>query len=181
VLDEHAGITEQIGNDAAWVRAVSDYSAAANRPVRVVSVVDATTAGGRSRAQAATQLSRAAHPGSDNRVDAFALSVEAHGAPVAEIVAHLVSDADAGALSGAELVVGADWFGLRSHPHPAGSVSFGGPDVPAWVDDALREMVGRKRDGRTDRTRRRRPHPPLGSRQRRVVPVPGRPAGAGHG
>jgi hypothetical protein len=128
------------------VRAVSDYSGAANRPVRVVSVVEATTAGGRSRAQSATQLSRAAHPATEARVDAFAISVEAHGAPVAEIVAHLVTDAEAGALSGAELAVGAEWFGVRSHPHPAGSVSFGGPEVPGWVDDALREMVG----GRTD-------------------------------
>jgi NAD(P)-dependent dehydrogenase (short-subunit alcohol dehydrogenase family) len=142
VLDEHTGVTEQIGNDAAWVRAVSDYATAADRPVRVVSVVDASTAGGGSRAQSATQLSRAAHSGTDDRVDAFALSVEASGAPVGEIVAHLVCDADAGALSGAELVVGPDWFGLRSHPHPAGSVSFGGPEVPAWVDAALRELVG---------------------------------------
>jgi NAD(P)-dependent dehydrogenase (short-subunit alcohol dehydrogenase family) len=142
VLDEHEGVTEQIGDDAAWVRAASDHSAAANRPLRVVTVVDATTAGGRSRAQSATQLSRAAHPATENRVDAFALSVEAHGAPVGDIVAHLVSDAEAGSLSGAELVVGPDWFGLRSHPHPAGSISFGGPEVPGWVDDALREMVG---------------------------------------
>jgi NAD(P)-dependent dehydrogenase (short-subunit alcohol dehydrogenase family) len=146
VLDEHAGVTEQIGTDAAWVRAVSDYSSAANRPVRVVSVVDATTAGGRSRAQSATQLSRAAHPATENRVDAFAVSVEASGQPVGEIVAHLVGDADGGALSGAELVVGSEWFGLRSHPHPAGSVSFGGPGVPPWVDDALREMVGVRGD-----------------------------------
>jgi hypothetical protein len=109
-------------------------------------VVDATTAGGRSRAQSATQLSRAAHPATENRVDAFAVSVEASGQPVGEIVAHLVGDADAGALSGAELVVGSEWFGLRSHPHPAGSVSFGGPSVPPWVDDALREMVGVRGD-----------------------------------
>jgi NAD(P)-dependent dehydrogenase (short-subunit alcohol dehydrogenase family) len=144
VLDEHTGVAEQIGNDAAWTRAVSDYAAAAGRSVRVVNVVDGSTAGGRSRAQSATQLSRAAHSATDHRVDAFALSVEAGtgGASVGDIVAHLVCDADAGALSGAELVVGPDWFGLRSHPHPAGSVSFGGPDVPAWVDDALREMVG---------------------------------------
>ncbi len=52
------------------------------------------------------------------------------------------NSADAGALSGAELVVGGNWFGLRSHPHPAGSVSFGGPEVPDWVDDALRVLVG---------------------------------------
>ena len=63
MLDEHAGVTEQIGNDAAWVRAVSDYAAAADRPVRVVSVIDATTAGGRSRAQSATQLSPRRAPG----------------------------------------------------------------------------------------------------------------------
>ena len=36
-------------------------------------VIDATTAGGRSRAQAAAQLSRAAHPATDDRVDAFAI------------------------------------------------------------------------------------------------------------
>lgn len=141
VLDEHAGIAEQIATDAAWVRAVSDYSTAAGRAVRAVSVVDATTAGGGSRAQAATQLSRAAHPATESRIDAFAVSVEAAGQPIGDIVAHLVSTADAAALSGAELVVGPGWFGLRSHPHPAGSVTFGGPAVPDWLDGALREMV----------------------------------------
>jgi NAD(P)-dependent dehydrogenase (short-subunit alcohol dehydrogenase family) len=148
VLEEHAGVTEGIGDDAAWVRAAADYSSAAERPVRVVSVVDATTAGGRSRAQSATQLSRAAHSASDGRVDAFAIGVEASGAgsTVGAVVAHLVADVDAGALSGAELAVGADWFGLRSHPHPAGSISFGGPTVPAWVDGALREMVGAREE-----------------------------------
>jgi NAD(P)-dependent dehydrogenase (short-subunit alcohol dehydrogenase family) len=146
VLDEHAGVTEQIGNDAAWVRAASDYTKAAGRRVRVVSVVDATTAGGRSRAQSATQLSRAAHAATDDQLDAFALSVEASGAmaeaTVGTIVAHLLTHPDAGSLSGGELVVAPDWFGLRSHPHPAGSISFGGPAVPEWVDGALRELVG---------------------------------------
>jgi len=145
VLEEHDGITYQIGNDAAWVRAVADYAGSASRPVRVVTVVDATTAGGRSRAQSAAQLSRAARSATDDRVAAFALSVEASGgstgATVGTIVGHLVADADAGALSGAELAVGSDWFGLRSHPHPAGAISFGGPEVPEWVDGALREMV----------------------------------------
>ncbi|HLM17360.1 MAG TPA: SDR family NAD(P)-dependent oxidoreductase [Acidimicrobiia bacterium] len=144
VLDEHAGVTEQIGNDAGWVRAVSDYAATAARAVRVVSVVDATTAGGRTRAQSAAQLSRVARAATEERVEAFTLSVEAsgEGAAIGEIVAHLVCDADAGALSGAELAVGPDWFGLRSHPHPAASVSFGGPAVPEWVDGALQQMVG---------------------------------------
>ena len=145
VLEEHAGIVDRIATDAAWVRAVADLSASDERPLRVVSAVDATTAGGRSRAQAATQLSRAARGATGDRVDALALSIETSGPsagrPIGEIVAHLACDADAGALSGAELAVGPDWFGLRSHPHPAGSISFGGPAVPAWVDGALREMV----------------------------------------
>src|SRR5436189_4768033 len=151
VLDEHAGVTEQIRTDAAWVRAVSDHAAAGDHPLRVVTVVDATSAGGRSRAQAAAQLSRAAHQATSDRVDAFAISVEATVpaalAGAAEIAAYLVSGSDAGALSGAELVADAEWFGLRSHPNPAGTITFGGPDVPDWVDGALRDMVtGGSRD-----------------------------------
>jgi NAD(P)-dependent dehydrogenase (short-subunit alcohol dehydrogenase family) len=145
VLDEHAGITDRIRTDAAWVRAVSDLATATDRPVRVVTVVGATTAGGRSRAQAAAQLSRAAHGATSDRVDAFAISVE--GAPAAaraaasEVAAYLVSSPEAGALSGAELVADAEWIGLRTHPHPAGAISFGGPAVPGWVDGALRTIV----------------------------------------
>jgi hypothetical protein len=146
MLDEHTGITDWIATDAAWVRAVADLAAATDRPVRVVTVVDATSAGGRSRAQAAAQLSRAAHPATSDRVDAFAIGVEsADGSAVgrtAEVAAYLASDVGAGALSGAELVVATDWVGLRSHPRPAGTISFGGPDVPGWLDDALRDMVG---------------------------------------
>ena len=145
-LDEHTGITDRIATDAAWVRAVADLAAASERPVRIVTVVDATTAGGRSRAQAAAQLSRAAHPATADRVDAFAISVEsAHASAfgqAAEVAAYLVSDAGTGALSGAELVVDTDWLGLRSHPRPAGTISYGGPDVPGWVDGALHDMVG---------------------------------------
>jgi hypothetical protein len=60
---------------------------------------------------------------------------------VAEAAVHLVGSAGASALSGAELVVEGDWFGLRSHPHPVGTVTYGGPDVPGWLDRALREMA----------------------------------------
>jgi hypothetical protein len=115
-----------------------------------VTVVDATTAGGRSRAQAAAQLARAAHGATSDRVDAFVIGVEA--APestrgvVSEVAGYLLCSPDAGALSGAELVADAEWFGLRSHPRPAGTISFGGPAVPGWVDGALRAMVtGRAR------------------------------------
>ena len=78
-------------------------------------------------------------------MDAFAISVESADASAfgqtAEVAAYLVSDAGTGALSGAELVVATDWLGLRSHPRPAGTISFGGPDVPGWLDGALRDMV----------------------------------------
>lgn len=144
VLAEHAGIVDQIHADASWARAVADL-AAANRPVRLVTLTDATTAGGRSRAQASAQLARAARGATDDRVSACTVSVEAPWAanahPLAEIAAHLVGSPDTPSLSGAELVAGAGWFGLRSHPRPGGSIAFGGPALPSWLDDTLRTMV----------------------------------------
>ena len=145
VLDEHAGIAENVRTDAGWVRAVSDYSAETERPVRVVTVTNGTTAGGRSRGQSAAQLARAAHMASSGRIDAFAISVESgeesERQTVADLVAHLVGHADSGALSGAELVVSTGWFGLRSHPSPAATISFGGPAIPEWLDGTLRTIV----------------------------------------
>jgi NAD(P)-dependent dehydrogenase (short-subunit alcohol dehydrogenase family) len=145
VLDEHSGITDRIRVDAAWVRAVADHATGAEHHVRIVTIVDATTAGGRSRAQAATQLARAAHPATGDRVDAFVVAVEtaepAARTSAAAMAAYVVSSADASLLSGSELVASSEWFGLRAHPHPAGTISFGGPAVPDWLDAALRGMV----------------------------------------
>lgn len=145
-LAEHAGIVEQIHADASWVRAVADHAAHAERPIRLVTLTDATTAGGRSRAQASAQLARSARGATDDRVSAFAVSVETPDAgdtqAVADLVAHLLCSPDTPALSGAELVAGVGWFGLRSHPHPSGSITFGGPTIPKWLDDTLRSIVG---------------------------------------
>ena len=44
-------------------------------------------------------------------------------------------------LVGAALVVARGWLGVRSHPGPATTVSFGGPAIPAWVDASLREAA----------------------------------------
>ena len=81
----------------------------------------------------------------DIQTDAFAIGVEtdagARTATVGELVAYLVAADDAGAMSGAELVVTGEWIGLRSHPHPEASISFGGPELPSWVDDTLRDIV----------------------------------------
>jgi NAD(P)-dependent dehydrogenase (short-subunit alcohol dehydrogenase family) len=145
VLAEHGGIVEHIHTDAGWARAAADYAAGAARPVRLVTLTDAATTGGRSRAQASAQLARAAAGSTEGRIMAFAASIEASeaaaGQPVGELVAHLLGHPEAAALAGAELVVGPGWLGLRSHPRPIGSITYGGPAVPDWLDATLREVV----------------------------------------
>lgn len=144
-LAEHSRIMEDIRADAAWARAAADY-AAGGRPVRLVTLTDATTSTGRSRAQAAAQLARSAEGATGGRVTAFAAGLEAPETDVArtagELVAHLLGNPEAAGLAGAELVVGASWLGLRSHPHPIGAVTYGGPALPSWFDTALRQIVG---------------------------------------
>ncbi|EHB45720.1 short-chain dehydrogenase/reductase SDR [Mycolicibacterium rhodesiae JS60] len=140
ILAEHDGIVERIHADAQWARSVADLASAGGRTIRLVTVTDATTAGGRSRAQACAQLARAGRSATDGRVQPFAISAESGQVP-AELVAHLVCGPDTAELAGAELATGDGWFGLRSHPRPIGSISFGGPAVPTWFDDTLREVV----------------------------------------
>jgi hypothetical protein len=77
--------------------------------------------------------------------DAFAISVEtadhADDRPLADLVARLVRADDTRALRGAELVVSHGWIGLRSHPGPIATVSFGGPAIPSWVDGTLQQVI----------------------------------------
>jgi NAD(P)-dependent dehydrogenase (short-subunit alcohol dehydrogenase family) len=146
ILSDHRGIVEHLHADAAWARATADYAGLADGPVRLVTLTEATTPGGKSRAQAAAQLARAAASGTAGRVTAFAAGIEAPdaeaGPVLGELVGLLLADPEATALAGAELVVGPGWLGLRSHPHPLGTVTYGGPAVPAWLDATLAEMVG---------------------------------------
>lgn len=146
VLAEHRGIVENIHTDAGWARAAADYAAGANHPVQLVTLTDAVTTGGRSRAQAAAQHARVAAGATEGRVTAFAASIEAReevaDRPTGELVAHLLGHPEATALAGAELVVGDGWLGLRSHPRPIGSITYGGPALPDWLDGTLREIVG---------------------------------------
>jgi hypothetical protein len=144
ILDDHAGMTGKIRADAGWVRAAADYSASANRPVRVVTVTDAASSAGRTRAHAAAQLARGSQFGGSG-VSAFSIGVEtaerSERRSVAELVAHLLSGGDTTTLAGAELTAGSGWLGLRSHPKPSGSISFGGPGVPEWLDEVLWRVV----------------------------------------
>ncbi len=71
------GSSSTLHADAAWARATADYATQADRPVRLVTLTDATSPAGRSRAQAAAQLARAAASGTGGHVTAFAASIEA--------------------------------------------------------------------------------------------------------
>ncbi len=145
VLAEHGDLAGGIHRDAAWARAVSDLAVASDRPVRLITLTDASTSGGRSRAQAVAQHARSSRGATKERVAAFAVGVESPDlrdlSAAGELAAHLACHADAAALSGAELAVGRGWIGLRSHPRPTGSIAFGGPAIPDWFDDALRSIA----------------------------------------
>ncbi len=145
VLAEHRSIVAGIHTDAGWARAAADYAAEAGRPLQLVTLTDAVTTGGRSRAQAAVQHARVARSATEGRVVAFAAGLEASedaaGPTAAALCAHLLDHPEGAALAGAELVVGDGWLGLRSHPRPIGSVTFGGPTLPDWLDDTLRQIV----------------------------------------
>jgi NAD(P)-dependent dehydrogenase (short-subunit alcohol dehydrogenase family) len=145
VLGEHRGIVEDVHTDAGWARAAADYAAASARPVQLVTLTDAVASGGRSRAQASAQQARVAAGATEGRITAFAASVETPeanaGPSVGELVAYLLSHPEAAALAGAELVIGAGWLGLRSHPRPIGSTTYGGPAIPDWLDGTLREIT----------------------------------------
>ncbi len=145
IVADHRELVEHLHADASWTRAVAEYAAGTERPVRIVTLTDATAPAGRSRAQASAQLARAAAVGTGRRVTALAASMESSGPATPEttagLVGHLLGHPEAGALAGAELVVGAGWIGLRAHPRPIGTVVYGGPAIPGWMDGALRQIV----------------------------------------
>jgi len=66
---------------------------------------------------------------------------EADLAARGQLTARLVWAEDTVALAGAELVVGSGWAGLRGHPGPVSTVSYGGPEIPDLVQGPLREAV----------------------------------------
>ena len=65
LLADHRGIVQRLHADAAWARAAADYAASTDRPIRLVTLTDATTPSGRSRAQASAQQARVAAGGDE--------------------------------------------------------------------------------------------------------------------
>ena len=145
VLADHRGIIQPLHDDASWLRAAADYTAETDRPMRLVILVEATTPAGQSRAQAASQIARVAAAGTKGRLTVFTVGLESDARAATEaageLAAHLLCHPDVTPLAGAGLVVREGWIGLRRHPQPIGTVTYGGPAVPSWLDNALREIV----------------------------------------
>jgi hypothetical protein len=138
VLADHEGVVDGILADVGWGGGVADVGHAA----RLVTLVDASTPGGRSRAQAVAQLARAAPGATDGRVRAFTVAVDgASAVSQAHVAAFLASSPDATPLAGAELTLRDGWLGLCSHPRPRGDIVLGSSEIPTWFDDALREAA----------------------------------------
>lgn len=145
LLADHGGLVEAVLADASWAGAAAAQAASHDREVRLVTVVDATSPGGVTRAQAAAQAARVAGPATRGRVSAFAVSLEAGadraGPAAGALVGHLLTRPGGSDLAGAELVVGPGWIGLRSHPRPAASAAWPGPGLPDWLDSVVAEMA----------------------------------------
>jgi hypothetical protein len=145
-LDAHRQTAAQLLQHAAWARAAARYAAGAGRPLRVVHVSAATTAAGRTTTQAVAQLARSMNDMAwAAPIDTFAISLETSDSQdlgaLSHLVARLARSQDGLSLRGAELVSGHGWVGLRSHPGPAATVTFGGPEIPPGVIDALRQAL----------------------------------------
>jgi NAD(P)-dependent dehydrogenase (short-subunit alcohol dehydrogenase family) len=146
LLAAQAPTTDYLKAHAAWLRAAARYVRESHRPLRVVHVTRLPSEEGRPAAQAVAQMARSANDVAlPESLVVFSLTVESTAesdmATTGQVAARLVGADDAAALRGAELVIGPGWFGLRSHPEPAATVSFGGPGIPAFVDEVLQQVL----------------------------------------
>jgi hypothetical protein len=146
LLRDHATTTRHVVAHAAWLRAAARHGIAVGRPIRVAHLTRASSPAGRTAAQSVSQLARSANETTlRTPLDAFSLSVEADQpsdvAAIGQLVARLVGAEDTRALRGSELAAGQGWIGLRSHPGPSVTVSFGDPasPIPPWVNQLLAE------------------------------------------
>jgi hypothetical protein len=146
LLAAQAPTTHHVKAHGAWLRAAARYARESHRPLRVVHVTRLESEEARPAAQAVAQMARSANDVKlPESLEVFSLTVESIGdsdiAATGHVAARLVGADDAAALTGAELVMGPGWLGLRSHPEPAATISFGGPAIPAFVDEVLQQVL----------------------------------------
>jgi NAD(P)-dependent dehydrogenase (short-subunit alcohol dehydrogenase family) len=146
LLATHSDVTEQIVAHGAWLTAAFEQATASGQPLRLVFVTDATAPGGHTIAQGVAQMARSANDTpSSSPFDVFTLAIETASSddiePVAQFVARVACADDGLPLAGAELAAGPGWIGLRAHPAPLATLSFGFGPVPGWIDPTLRQVI----------------------------------------
>ena len=143
LIESHSNVVNDIMFHGAWLRAAGRYSNESSRSIRIVHLTAASTPAGRTTSQAISQMVRNANDiPFPTSFDAYSISLETSGAddvdPMCALTARLVCAEDTRTLRGSEFVAHRGWIGLRSHPAPGATISFGGPDIPSWVSSAFR-------------------------------------------
>lgn len=145
MMTGYAATADHVLSHAGWLQAVARHAVRTSRPVRVVHLADATSPPLRAAAQAVAQLARCATLLRPGLIDVFSVALEsaepADHDPVAHLTARLLWSGDGAVLRGAELVARPGWIGLRSHPAPVATASYGTSPLPRWIPDWLRESV----------------------------------------
>jgi NAD(P)-dependent dehydrogenase (short-subunit alcohol dehydrogenase family) len=146
LLSAQSSTINQVMSHAAWVGAAARYAVRTHNTLRVIHVSLVGSNGGEPAAQSIAQLARSANDSSvQPPLQAFSICVTSKAdsdiRAAGHLAARLAGADDAAALRGAELVVGHGWLGLRSHPGPVASLSFGGPAIPPFVDEVLRQSL----------------------------------------
>ena len=140
-LAGYSATADHVLTHAGWLQAAARHAVRTSRPIRVMHLADATSPPLRPAGQAVAQLARCGSLLRPELIDVFSLSLEtaesADHSPVADLVARLLWAGDATVLRGAELVARPGWAGVRSHPGPSATASFGTPVIPPWVSDWL--------------------------------------------
>jgi NAD(P)-dependent dehydrogenase (short-subunit alcohol dehydrogenase family) len=144
LLAGYSATADRVRCHAGWLQAAARHAVRTSRPIRVMHLADATSPPLRAAAQAVAQLARCGSLIRPGQIDVFSIALETAGPadhqPVADLIARLLWAGDASALRGAELVARPGWIGIRSHPGPAATASYGTSAVPSWIGDWLRAV-----------------------------------------
>jgi NAD(P)-dependent dehydrogenase (short-subunit alcohol dehydrogenase family) len=141
LLAGYSATADRVRCHAGWLQAAARHAVRTSRPLRVMHLVDATSPPLRAAGQAVAQLARCGSLVRPGLIDVFSIALEtaepADHQPVAQLIARLLWSGDASALRGAELVARPGWIGIRSHPGPAATASYGTSAIPSWIGDWL--------------------------------------------